>query len=137
MSRIVGFYCGENTDDGYSGLCYYFYYGVAYSEKIMNPLPAFIIVPVLCAVIGGYGETISDIIVKGIYIVAPIGVMFIFATLFFGVILTAGTLKPYMNFFIRAAGRNPIKICVGLGLLTFWYIQVVVEQLLICCSFLL
>ncbi|MDY2903783.1 MAG: citrate:proton symporter [Caecibacter massiliensis] len=88
-------------------------------KKIMNPLPAFIIVPVLCAVIGGYGETISDIIVKGIYIVAPIGVMFIFATLFFGVILTAGTLKPYMNFFIRAAGRNPIKICVGLGLLTF------------------
>ena len=88
-------------------------------KKIMNPLPAFIIVPVLCAVIGGYGETISDIIVKGIYIVAPIGVMFIFATLFFGVILTAGTLKPYMNFIIRAAGRNPIKICVGLGLLTF------------------
>lgn len=88
-------------------------------KKIMNPLPAFILVPVICAVIGGYGEKISDFIIKGLYIVAPIGIMFIFATLFFGVILTAGTLKPYIHFFVRMAGGNPIKICIGLGLLTF------------------
>ena len=74
-------------------------------KKIMNPLPAFILIPVIGAVIGGYGEKISDFIIKGLYIVAPIGIMFIFATLFFGVILTAGTLKPYMRFFIRKIGR--------------------------------
>lgn len=88
-------------------------------KKIMNPLPAFILIPVIGAVIGGYGEKISDFIIKGLYIVAPIGIMFIFATLFFGVILTAGTLKPYMRFFIRMAHGNPIRICTGLGLLTF------------------
>ena len=88
-------------------------------KKLMNPLPAFILVPVICAAIGGYGGEISEFIIKGLYIVAPIGIMFIFATLFFGVILTAGTLKPYIHFFVRMAGGNPVRICTGLGLLTF------------------
>lgn len=75
-------------------------------KKLMNPLPAFILVPVICAAIGGYGGEISEFIIKGLYIVAPIGIMFIFATLFFGVILTAGTLKPYIHFFCPHGWRE-------------------------------
>lgn len=88
-------------------------------KKIMNPLPAFILIPVICAIVGGYGGKISDFTIKGLNIVAPIGIMFIFATLFFGVILTAGTLKPYIRFFVRMADGKPIRVCIGPGLLTF------------------
>lgn len=86
-------------------------------RRIMGPIPAFILVPAVISLTAGYGWQTGDFILKGMRAVAPIGIMFIFATLFFGVIISAGTLRPIVRFIFHAVGHDPVRICIGTGIL--------------------
>lgn len=83
----------------------------------MAPIPALILVPTITSLVGGFGLQTSKFILKGIIDVAPMGTMFIFATLFFGIIIDAGTVKPIIRGIFKAVGHDPVKICVGTGIL--------------------
>ena len=61
-------------------------------RRIMGPIPAFILVPAVISLTAGYGWQTGDFILKGMRAVAPIGIMFIFATLFFCVIINSAAL---------------------------------------------
>ncbi|WP_024904733.1 CitMHS family transporter [Robbsia andropogonis] len=86
-------------------------------SKKMSPLVALIIVPIVAALIGGFGWQTSKFIIDGMKGLAPVVGMFVFAILYFGVITDAGTLDPIIDGILRAVGTRPTRIVVGSTLL--------------------
>nr|HPG87482.1 hypothetical protein [Spirochaetales bacterium] len=65
--------------------------------KKASPVVALIIVPIVMALIGGFGADITKFVTDGVKSIATTGVMFIFAILFFGVLTDAGTFQPIIK----------------------------------------
>ena len=85
--------------------------------KWMSPLMALILIPIVAALIGGFGWDTSKFIVSGIQSLAPVVGMFVFAILFFGVMTDAGMLDPIIDWILRTVGTKPIRIVMGTTLL--------------------
>src|SRR5579871_2450204 len=68
--------------------------------KWMSPLIALILIPVIAALIGGFGWDTSKFIVSGIQSLAPVVGMLVFAILFFGVMTDAGMLDPIIDWIL-------------------------------------
>lgn len=85
--------------------------------KKASPVVALIVVPVLAAVIGGFSADLGKFMTDGIKSIAPTGVMFIFAILFFGILTDAGTFKPIINKILKLVGKDPVKIAIGTAVL--------------------
>lgn len=86
-------------------------------SRKLTPLTALIAVPVIAALIGGFGLETGGFIVSGIRSVAPIAGMFIFAILYFGIVSDAGMFDPVIQGILRAVGESPPRIVVGTALL--------------------
>ncbi len=99
--------------------------------KKMQTLIALILVPIVGCLIAGYSGlivledgaaftlgTLGSYMTDGIKNIAPTGVMFIFAILFFGILTDAGTFEPIIEKVLKVVGTNPVKICVGTVVLT-------------------
>ena len=86
-------------------------------SRKMTPLTALIAVPVLSALIGGFGLKTAAFIVDGIQSVAAVAGMFIFAIVFFGVMTDAGMLDPLIDRILAAVGSSPPRIVMGTALL--------------------
>ena len=89
----------------------------AIMSKRVAPLAALIAVPVVAALVGGFGLETSTFIVKGISKIAPVAGMFVFAILFFGIMTDAGLLDPIVSRILRLVGAKPTRITVGTTLL--------------------
>lgn len=85
--------------------------------KRMSPLIALIAVPVVAALIGGFGLKTSTFIIKGIQGIAPVATMFVFAILFFGILSDAGLFDPIIDRILRTVGAKPTRILMGTALL--------------------
>ncbi len=85
--------------------------------KKLSPVIALITVPIVMALIGGFGADINKHITDGIKSIATTGVMFIFAILFFGILTDAGTFEPIIKLILKMAGKDPAKITLGTALL--------------------
>ena len=85
--------------------------------KKMSPLVALIAIPIIAALIGGFGLETSKFIVAGITNIAPVAGMFVFAILFFGVVTDAGMLDPVISGILRVVGSRPTRIVPGTALL--------------------
>ena len=83
----------------------------------MSPLVALIAVPIIAALIGGFGLGTSKFIVDGIKAISPVAGMFVFAILFFGVVTDAGMMDPIIDRILRVVGTRPSRITVGSALL--------------------
>lgn len=93
--------------------------------KKMQTMIALIIVPIVGALIAGYSglivpeegvftlETLGTYIIGGLRNIAPTGVMFIFAILFFGILTNSGTFDPIIKKILSLIGKDPIKISLG------------------------
>ncbi|MBS1809656.1 MAG: citrate transporter [Acidobacteria bacterium] len=86
-------------------------------SKKMSPLVALIAVPVLAALVGGFGLKTGAFVIKGIQNIAPVAGMFIFAILYFGIVSDAGMLDPIIDRILRAVGHRPTRIVMGTALL--------------------
>src|ERR1041384_56526 len=86
-------------------------------SKRISPLLALIAVPVVAALVGGFGLKTGSFVVKGIQSIAPVAGMFIFAILYFGVVSDAGLLDPIIDRILRTVGRRPTRIVMGTALL--------------------
>jgi CitMHS family citrate-Mg2+:H+ or citrate-Ca2+:H+ symporter len=86
-------------------------------SKRMSPLVALIAVPVLAALVGGFGTDIGKFIVRGIRDVAPVAGMFVFAVIYFGIVTDAGLLEPLIDRILRSVGTRPTRIVMGTALL--------------------
>ncbi len=86
--------------------------------KRLSPVVALISVPVLFALVGGFGGAgIGGMMLEGIRGLAPTGVMLMFAILYFGIMIDAGLFDPIVRFILRRAGHDPMKIVVGTAVL--------------------
>ncbi|WP_183555650.1 CitMHS family transporter [Massilia aurea] len=83
----------------------------------MSALVALIAIPVLTALIGGFGAEIGTYITNGIKAIAPIAGMLVFAILFFGVLTDAGMLDPIVNRILKIVGNHPARITLGTAVL--------------------
>lgn len=81
--------------------------------KRLSAMVALIAVPLVAALIMGFGLDVSKFIVDGIKGVAPIAVMFIFAIIFFGVVFDAGMFDPIINYILKVARGNPVYVVTG------------------------
>ena len=87
------------------------------ASRRVTPVVGLVGVPILAAVVSGHGASIGQYVTSGLQQTAPVVATFVFAILFFGVMMDAGLLEPVVNGVLRAIGTNPTRIVVGSALL--------------------
>ncbi|HRP74689.1 MAG TPA: CitMHS family transporter [Xanthomonadaceae bacterium] len=86
--------------------------------KRLSPLVALIMIPILFALIGGFGgPELGAMMLEGIKTMAPTGVMLMFAILYFGVMIDAGLFDPVVGRIVKAVGGDPLKVVMGTAIL--------------------
>ncbi|MCU0399636.1 MAG: citrate:proton symporter [Algoriphagus sp.] len=85
--------------------------------KKASPVIALILVPVLTGIAAGKMTELPGMISDGLQAIAPTGVMFVFAILFFGILLDAGTFQPIIDRLLKLAGNDPVKIALATAVL--------------------
>jgi CitMHS family citrate-Mg2+:H+ or citrate-Ca2+:H+ symporter len=85
--------------------------------KRLSVLTALVVLPIVFAVIGGFGPGIGKMMLDGVKAIAPTGVMLMFAILYFSLMIDVGLFEPVVTRVVRLVGGDPVKICVGTALL--------------------
>lgn len=84
----------------------------------MMPIVIFVTIPVVAAVILGFGlPDISKMVGKGLNSVWKTAVLFIFSTSYFGIMNDAGMFDPIVIWLTRKAGGNVVLITVATALI--------------------
>ena len=86
-------------------------------SKKMSALAALILVPVVGALLAGFGLETFDFAIAGIKSISPVVAMFIFAILFFSILTDAGMFDPIISGILKRVGTNPVWIAVGTAIL--------------------
>ncbi|PRX38510.1 CitMHS family citrate-Mg2+:H+ or citrate-Ca2+:H+ symporter [Planifilum fimeticola] len=87
-------------------------------SKRLSVLVALIIVPMIFALIGGFGADIGEMMLEGIIKVAPTGIMVAFAVLYFGLMIDAGLFDPIIVRIVSLVKGDPLKVVVGTAVIT-------------------
>jgi CitMHS family citrate-Mg2+:H+ or citrate-Ca2+:H+ symporter len=74
-------------------------------------------VPLVTGLIAGFTYELVEFITEGLKSIAPTGVMFIFAILFFGILTDAGTFKPLIKNLLKFAGNDSARVAIATALL--------------------
>ncbi|WP_414444385.1 CitMHS family transporter [Burkholderia sp. 22PA0106] len=85
--------------------------------KRMSPLAALITVPIVAALVSGFGFQTAKFVVKGVESVSSVVGMFVFAIVFFGIVTDAGMLDPIITRILRMMRGRPTHILMGTALL--------------------
>ncbi|PLR31473.1 citrate transporter [Chimaeribacter californicus] len=86
--------------------------------KRMSALIALIIVPTLFALAGGFYSGLGDMMLNGVKVLAPTGVMLTFSILYFGLMIDAGLFDPLVRAILRIVRGDPLKVLMGTAILT-------------------
>ena len=87
------------------------------TRKMSVPV-ALIVVPVVAALIGGFGGDLGVLIAEGMLQVAPVAIMITFAVLYFSLMVDEGLFDPAIRAVLRWAKNDPMRITVGTAVLT-------------------
>lgn len=90
---------------------------IAILSRRVSPMVALIAIPVATALAGGFGLRTGKFMLAGIEGISGVIGMFVFAILFFGVMIDAGMMKPLVAWLLRTIGRRPSRIVPGTALL--------------------
>ena len=82
---------------------------VAIMSKRLSAMVALITIPILAALLGGFGLETADFALAGIKNIAPVVGMFVFAILFFGVVKDAGLMDPVINGILKTVGHKRLS----------------------------
>ncbi|WP_373397109.1 SLC13 family permease [Algoriphagus halophilus] len=85
--------------------------------KKVSPVIALILIPVATGILAGFWKELPSLIADGLINIAPTGLMFIFAILFFGILMDAGTFDPIIDRLLNFAGNDPVKIAIATAIL--------------------
>ncbi|WP_438280406.1 CitMHS family transporter [Pseudomonas alabamensis] len=85
--------------------------------KRLSPLVAMTTVPIIFALIAGFGPDMGDMMIDGLRKVAPTAIMVMFAILYFGVMFDTGLFDPIIKKFIQLINGDPMKAVVFAALL--------------------
>ncbi|KRF51936.1 citrate transporter [Bacillus sp. Soil745] len=87
-------------------------------SKRVSVLIAFALVPIIFALIGGFGLEIGKMMLDGIAKVTPTGIMIGFSILYFGLMIDRGLFDPMISRLIRFAKGDPLKIVMATAFIT-------------------
>ena len=86
-------------------------------SKRISPIVALVAIPVIAALLAGFGLRTGKFMIAGIESISGVIGMFVFAILFFGIMTDAGMLKPFIGWLLRTIGRKASRIVPGTALL--------------------
>ncbi|WP_181359128.1 CitMHS family transporter [Streptomyces sporangiiformans] len=86
--------------------------------KRVSVLVALVLLPVLAALVGGFGDELGELVLEGLTTVAPTGIMIAFAVLYFSLMVDAGLFDPLIRGILRVVRNDPLRITVGTAVLT-------------------
>lgn len=86
-------------------------------SRKLSAVVALIIIPIITGLMAGFGLELVDFITEGLREISTITVMFVFAILFFGVLMDAGTFEPLISKILKIAGNDPVRITISTALL--------------------
>ncbi len=84
--------------------------------KRASAVVALIAVPIVFALVSGFGADLGGMIMKGVLALAPTAVVLLFAVLYFGIMIDAGLFDPMVRAVVRAVGSDPRRVTVGSAL---------------------
>jgi len=90
----------------------------AIMSKKLSTMVALTLIPIVGAILVGQFTSIPAYLAAGISKVAVNGVMFCFAILFFGSMMSAGAFDPIVKFIIKCCKGNPLYVCIGTYILS-------------------
>jgi len=90
----------------------------AIMTKRLSVLIALILVPLVFALIGGFAPQLGKMMADGIIRVAPVGIMIMFAVLYFGMMLDVGLFDPLIKGLLKLVGGDPLKVVIATAILT-------------------
>ena len=74
---------------------------------------ALVLTPVVAALIGGFGGDVGRLALEGVRTVAPVGVMIMFAVLYFGLMIDVGLFEPLIRRILGAVKEDPVRLCLA------------------------
>lgn len=77
--------------------------------KKLSALVALTLIPILFALIAGFGGEMGGMMIDGLKKVAPTAIMVIFAILYFSTMFDTGLFDPIIRFFLRIINGDPVK----------------------------
>ena len=89
----------------------------AVMSKKLSALTALVLIPTIFSILIGQQNDLSDMMVNGIKLLAPTGIMITFAILYFCMMTDAGLFNPLIHFIIKIVKGDPLKIIVGTAIL--------------------
>lgn len=78
---------------------------------------ALVLIPVVAALIGGFGDGLGGFALDGLKLVSPVAAMIMFAILYFGLMLDAGLFEPMIRKVLSVVGGDPVRLCVATAIL--------------------
>ena len=90
----------------------------AIMTKRVSVLVALILIPTVAGLVAGSGAGLGKMMLEGITRVAPVGVMIIFAVLYFGLMLDVGLFDPMIRRLLRFVKGDPLKVALATAVLT-------------------
>ena len=88
-------------------------------SKKLSALTALILIPTVFALIGGFHADLGKYVIDGVKMVAPNGVLMIFAMLYFLTMTEAGMFDPLVTRIVSAVRGDPVRIFIGTVALAF------------------
>jgi CitMHS family citrate-Mg2+:H+ or citrate-Ca2+:H+ symporter len=82
-------------------------------SRKLYALTALIIIPIVFALIGGFGSSVGTMMLDGVKAIAPTGIMLIFAILFFSIMTDAGLFEPMIKKILHLVKGDPLKVIIG------------------------
>ncbi|WP_097027372.1 CitMHS family transporter [Clostridium peptidivorans] len=86
--------------------------------KKMTAFTSLIVIPIIFAIIGGFGPKIGQFALAGIKSVSTTAVMLLFAIIFFGMMINVGLFDPLVNVIVKFVKGDPLKVLVGTAILS-------------------
>lgn len=90
----------------------------AIMTKRLSVLVALILIPAVAGLLAGAGPNLGKMMLDGVGRVAPVGVMIIFAVLYFGLMLDVGLFEPMIRRLLRFVKGDPIRLALATAVLT-------------------
>ncbi|WP_095093299.1 CitMHS family transporter [Pseudomonas sp. Irchel 3A5] len=86
-------------------------------SRRLSPLVALMLVPVVFACIGGFAAGLGPMMIDGVKMLAPTGIMLTFAILYFSMMTDAGLFNPLVKVILKVVQGDPQKIVIGSAIL--------------------
>lgn len=81
--------------------------------KRMSALASLIVIPLVVALIAGFGPAVGGMAIQGVVALAPTAAVLLFAVLYFGIMIDAGLFDPLVRRVLSAVGGDPRKVALG------------------------